>query len=382
MNPIYANNAAGSWPLAPGVAEAVYEAMRQPAWQPGRDARGESNVVENCRARLAALLGVKDPARVVFTPNASFALNLAILGLSLSDGDRVVTTVTEHNSVLRPLHLLEKEKGVRLTLIGLDSTGRLDMDAFDDALRQGPSLVVCNHASNVTGRVNDVAAIFSRAKARGAATLLDASQSLGYLPVSPSALHADLIAFPGQKGLRGPVGTGALYISPEIKLRQIWMGGTGIRSDVRLHPEPMPLRHEMGTVNVPALAGLAAALAWREEHGGDFREHARRVTREFRDRLREIPGVHIFDDDDACPRVNVVSFRLAEWSVEEAGYVLAESFQIFCRTGLHCAPRIHSHIGSAPDGTVRMSFSGCTTESDVETILSAIKELATCRLCA
>jgi cysteine desulfurase/selenocysteine lyase len=382
VNSIYANNAAGCWPVAPGVAEAVYETLREPMIHPGRDAFETGNAVESCRNRLAALLGVEDPKRIVLTPNASFALNLAILGLSIPDGSAVMTTVTEHNSVLRPLHLLEQKKNLRLIFIGLDSTGRLDMDAFEEALRQTPFLVVCNHASNVTGRINDVETIFSRAKAVGAVTLLDASQSIGEIPVIPSSLHADLVAFPGQKGLRGPVGTGALYISPDIELEQIWMGGTGIRSDLLLHPKEMPIRHEMGTFNMPAFAGLNAALAWREEHGRAFREQGRDVTRRFREMLREIHGVHVFDDDDTCGRVNVVSFRLADWSVQETGYILAESYQIFCRTGLHCAPKIHAQIGSAPEGTVRVSFNGHTTNAEVETIASAVKEVVACRLCA
>lgn len=375
MRTVYLNNAATSWPKPPGVAEAMAEAITAVPFHPGRTPAHGADPMELCRQEIAEILGIPDPDRIVLTSNATMALNLAIRGLGLGCGDHVVTTVTEHNSVLRPLEHLRLHDKVAVTLVGLDQSGALDEEQFGCALARGARAVVVNHASNVTGRVNDPTRLFSLARQAGAVTVLDASQTLGHVPVKPSELGADIVAFTGHKGLLGPAGTGGLYVAPDLDLQQFIVGGTGVRSDLATHPPDMPTRLEAGTPAFPAFAGLAAALQWRRRNAQGFEAEAHRVAGLLRRGLRET-GVRVVDDNDAAPRVGVISILLDGWDVEEAGYVLSESFGIVCRTGLHCAPLIHRNIGTAPHGTIRLSVSGFTTEEDVASALAAVRELA------
>ena len=377
---VYLNNAASSWPKAPGVVEAVTQALQEPPAHPGRVASQVADAATECRVRLASLLDVHEPDQIVLTTGATQALNLAILGVDLPRGAHVVTTVTEHNSVLRPLHHMKQRLGLRITTVGLDADGALDVQAFNRAMRDDPTLVVINHASNVTGCVNNVAPLFARAHDTGAVTLLDAAQSLGHIPVHPESLGADLVAMTGHKGLFGPPGTGALYVAPHLDLTQVLVGGTGVRSDLALHPPQMPMRLEAGTPGTPAFAGLAAALRYIEENGDSLRAQSHRLTTKLRDGLSSLPSVTLFGTASEASPTGVVSFAMADWSVADAGSVLEESFGIICRTGLHCAPLIHEAIGSAPEGTIRLSVSGRNREADVEAALCAVKQIYPCAL--
>jgi len=373
---IYLNNAATSWPKAPGVADAVRQSLEHPASDVGRGGGGDAGPVNQCRELMRRRLGVADASRIVFTLNATAALNLAIQGAALARGDLLVTTAAEHNSVLRPAEKLRQERGIQVQIVGLASDGSLDEDAFQRALARGPRLVVVSHASNVTGRVFPVGRLFGAAKEAGALTVLDAAQSLGLLPVLPQALHADIVVFTGHKGLLGPAGVGGLYVAPGIDLHQMLVGGTGVRSDVREHPPQMPLRLEAGTHNLPGLAGFAAALEWLERDGQNLAATAACRGAFLRRELSGIPGVQIFDADGGCERVGVVSFRIGGWDVGEAGAILDQSFQIACRAGLHCAPLIHPWIGSAPSGTLRFSVSGFTTEDEISAAAEVVRRLA------
>lgn len=384
---IYLNNAATAWPRAPGVADAVAHLLSVIPDNPGRGENvsscnplHEQDPPGECRKHLASMLAVPDGNRIVLCSNATHALNLALLGQSWKKGMRVITSVTEHNSVLRPLAHLKKKYGFDLIIIGLDRSRALDTGAFDSALDGGADLVVVNHASNVTGRIQDVRPLFARAHEHGAVTLLDASQTLGHVPVHPESLGADLVAFTGHKALRGPPGTGGLYVSPTVELEQVFVGGTGVRSDLEFHPPEMPMRLEAGTPNLPAFAGLAAALRWHEEAGSRFQEKEQAVARKLYEGLEGIDGIQIMDHDRRAGRVPIVSFRVDGWTVGDCGYALANSFGIICRTGLHCAPLIHGAIGSAPDGTIRFSPSGFTTDEEIDSVLEAVKTLAGSRV--
>ncbi len=382
MAAVYLNNAASAWPKAPGVAQAVSRAIEEPPVHPGR-AASRRDATADCRARLAALLSNPETApaavtgdHIVLTVNATQALNLAILGLDLQPGTSVVTTVTEHNSVLRPLNHLAQRRGIGLHIIGLDRAGRIDARGWKAALAHRPALAVLNHASNVTGRIADAAQLLGQARQAGAVTLLDASQTLGLVPVDVAMLQADLVAFTGHKGLHGPPGTGGLYVAPSLSLQQWFVGGTGVRSDLALHPADMPTRLEAGTPNVPALAGLAAALAWLAAEGTRHRDAARRLARRLRAGLRATPGVRLFGDGPEEELTGVVSFAIEGWGVEETGFALHEGFGVVCRTGLHCAPLIHAALGCAPAGTVRFSVSGFNTDDDIEAALRAVECIA------
>lgn len=383
----YFNDAATSWPKAPGVAEAVYRAIDQPPVNPGRDG-GKFEVladrcplgpaVRECRSRLALHLGVPTPTRIGLCNSVTHALNLAIwgIGLTLPRGVEVITSVAEHNSVLRPLRHLQKWHDVKITTIDLDAQDMFDMHTFDRALAQGAAFVILSHASNITGHLYDVAPLFARAKAAGAITLLDASQTMGHVPVHPKELHADLVAFPGHKGLRGPVGVGGLYVAPDIELEPVFVGGTGGQSALEYQPEEMPTRLEAGTPNTPAIAGLNAALRWHEQEGETFIRTERLRADQLRQGLREIPGVRLYDDHPEAEYVPVLSFRLDGLSVEEAGQRFMDEYHIICRTGLHCAPLMHQALGTFPEGTIRFSVSGFTTEEEIHYVLESVRQLA------
>jgi selenocysteine lyase/cysteine desulfurase len=238
--------------------------------------------------------------------------------------------------------------------------------------------VALTHASNVTGRVFDVAPLFEAAKKAGALTLLDASQSLGAIQVQPVALHADLVAFTGHKALLGPTGTGGLYVEPGTELGQLIVGGTGARSDLLEHPLEMPQRLEAGTANLAGLAGLRAALGWLASNGDEHRAAVSRLARCLRTELASIKRVQLFDHRGEGERTGIVSFRIAGWDVEEAGMILGESFGVICRAGLHCAPLMHSSLGTRPEGTVRFSISGFNTEDEIDSAISAVRQLAVC----
>lgn len=376
---IYMNSAAEGWPKAPGVAAAMSRALELPPASPGRVAWPVEDVLRECRQRIAGLLDVPDPHRIVLACSATHALNLAIHGLGLRAEALVVTTVTEHNSVLRPLWLMERSGCARVIRVGLDAAGALDLAAYEEALSGKPRLVAINHASNVTGRINPVERLFALAKAAGAVTLLDASQTAGQIPVHPLELGADLVVFPGHKGLHGPAGTGALFVAPGLTLDQILVGGTGRNSRSSSHPEAMPERLEAGTPNLPGIAGFCAALAWHADQSERFLRQAQDAGRRLRNGLRSIPGVKVIDDEPQADRLNLISFLIEGWPVDEIGIALQESFGITCRTGLHCAPLIHEALGSAEEGTVRLSTSGFNTEAEVLVVLSAIAELANSR---
>lgn len=373
---IYFNNAATSWPKPREVAEAVAQQLREAPASPGRGGGENDRLLEDCRRLLAEVLEVSDSSRIVLCASATQALNLAILGLDLRAGDRVLTSAWEHNSVLRPLFRLRDEIGVEVAIVEPGKEGGLDAAQFEKELDRGCKAVVLTHASNVTGQVIDVRPYFAAAKAGGAVTLLDASQSIGCLPVHPRELGADMAAFPGHKCLLGPTGTGALYVAPTVELKQIFTGGTGIRSDLNRHPVDMPMRLEAGTPNLAGLAGLKAALVWRRENGVEYLNRQRELEAALRRGLAEIPKVRIFEAPVETERTSAVSFSIIPWRIDELGYVLSESFGIACRSGLHCAPLIHARIGSAPEGTLRFSLSGFNSRSEVEQALDAVSRLA------
>ncbi len=377
LRTVYLNDAAGAWPKAPGVVQAVCDAMQAEPAEQGRGNGHDEDSSTRCRRCLAELLNVEDPSTIALTTNATHALNLALFGLPPSAFKNVVTSVAEHNSVLRPLAHRQRDEGFAITRIGLAEDGNLDMAAVCKAIDDRPSLVVLTHASNVTGCVFPVAEVFAMAKAVGAITVLDAAQSFGRISVKPDELHADAVALAGHKGVRGPAGTGALWTSPELDLKPLLVGGAGVRSDLVFQPSDMPAKLEAGTPNGPAIAGLATAAAWCAKHGTEAHRKEYGLARRLRKALMSIPGVTLYGNVDA--EIGIVSFTVKGWDVEEFGFVLDASYGIICRAGLHCAPQIHEAIGSAPHGTVRLSLSGFNTECDVDEALTAIHELATSR---
>ena len=376
---IYLDNAATSFPKAPGVGEAMGTFLATTAGNPGRSghalAMGAQAVVTSTRRALASLLGVPDPSRVVFTGNATDGINVALWGL-LAPGDRVITTGMEHNAVARPLVALG-DIGVTVTRVPCAPDGSLDLADLKQALLAGPArLVVLTHASNVTGTILPIAAAARLAHEHGALVLVDAAQTAGALPIDAALLGLDLVAVPGHKGLLGPTGTGGLYVAPGIRLRPLRQGGTGTRSAEERQPEELPEGLEAGTLNTVGIAGLGAALAYLAQRGIEaIRGDEQALTRRLLDGLRAIPGLTVHGTGDAARQVATVSISLAGWEPVDLGAALDGSFGIAVRTGLHCAPLAHRTIGTWPRGTVRLSPGAFTTDDDIDRALAALRAL-------
>ena len=368
---IYINNAATSWPKPQAVADAMRDAVIN---RPGAANRGGIegfNVFGEVRQKMAGILGVADSNAIALGSNATWGLNLAIFGFPLQEGDWVLTSKSEHNSVLRPLYALEQKGKIRVVYLDTDKQGRISPDSWTAALqRYKPKLAVFTHASNVTGAVNDAAVLAKAAKAVGAATLLDASQTCGWTPIEADLWGLDMVAFTGHKYLLGPQGTGGLYVRPGLTLSPHLVGGTGIRSDMDTMPDEMPLHLEAGTGNEPSFHGLLAALDWAEENPLD-RAACDTVLATLRQSLFDAGADAIVPDGPCTP---VVSFNVAGQSPAETGFILTDSYDIICRNGLHCAPKIFACLGK-PDGTVRFSLSRFTTLDEADAVADAVKDI-------
>ncbi len=368
---IYLNNAATSFPKAPGLGEEVRAWIEEIPYHFGRSGSPATDPLRVCRERLARLLGISDPARLVLTKGATESLNIALHGLPLN-GRTVLCTAAEHNSVLRPLYLLKKKGEIDLCLVPCDAQGRVRRDEWRRQVRKRrPALAVLTHASNVSGAVHPVEELFAEVHESGGLTLLDASQTIGLLPIDICRLGADLLAFTGHKYLLGPPGTGGLYIRPGIELEPLFVGGTGVRSDLPEMPPEMPLRLEPGTPAVPLFAGLAWSLNWQEQNPFSFSILSGLLGR-LESGLLESGARVICIDGERTP---VISFTLPHWETADVGMILERSFGIICRTGLHCAPLIHEWLGSLPGGTIRFSISRFTNDDDVAKTLDALRHL-------
>ena len=380
---IYLDNAATSWPKPDAVYRAVDEYQRSSGVAVGRGAtrRGAElqRTVDRCRERAARLLGAESADRVIFTFNGTDGLNLALHGL-VSAGDHVVTSVMEHNSVLRPLRELREQVGAQVSCIPADCSGLVDLDELRRAVAPRTRLVALIHASNVTGTIQPIEEAAQIAHDAGALFLVDAAQTAGHLPIDVQEMGVDVLACSGHKGPLGPLGTGLVYIRPgvEKELRSLRQGGTGSQSEDDRQPESLPDKYESGNHNAPGIVGLDAALGWIEERGVEsLRAHETERTDQLVAGLREIPGVHLHGPATSEMRTGVVSVTLDGFDPQDAAAVLDEHFGIEVRAGLHCAPRAHEALGTLErGGTVRLSVGAFTCEEDVKSALSALRELS------
>lgn len=375
---IYFDSAATALHRPPQVAEAVLRAMER-GGNPARGAHpaalAAAREVYEVRRKLAEFFGCPRPDHVIFTCNATEALNIAIYGL-LAPGERAVTTDLEHNSVLRPLYDLE-DQGLELAFVPADRQGRVDYRDFERLITPGTKAVVCTHASNLTGNSLDLARISAMAHRQGALLVVDAAQSAGLLPLDMEEMGIDVLCFTGHKGLMGPQGTGGLCIRPGLELRPFKRGGSGVQSHNRQQPREYPTRLEAGTLNTHGIAGLGAALDYIQTQGREnlrSREEAR--VRQFLAGLREIPGLSLYGDFTQPLRAGIVSLNLPGMDSAQAADLLALDYDVAVRAGAHCAPRMHAALGTTEQGAVRFSFSPFTTEAEVEAALAALGELA------
>ena len=380
---IYLDNAATSFPKPECVYDAVDWYNRQNGRAVGRgssDACQElQQIVDRCRHRAAKLLGASAKEQIVFTFNCTDSLNMILHGL-LTPGDHVVTSVAEHNSVLRPLRYLEKTRDVTVTLIDVDDAGFFDAADVEAAIRPETQLVILQHASNVTGAiqpVHDVAAITDKHSVLFA---IDAAQTAGHIPVNVEELKADFVACSGHKGLLGPLGTGLLYIAPGLEqdLVPLRQGGTGSRSELDTQPDVMPDRFESGNHNAPGLVGLDAALGYLLERGVEHvREHELNLAEQLYGQLRDIPSLTLYSSDDRNRHTGVVSVASDLYSSDELALLLSQHFGIDTRAGLHCAPGIHRRLGTLDrQGTVRLSIGFQTTPEDIDAAVNALLQVS------
>lgn len=371
MSLIYMNNAATSWPKPDCVAQAVSRAVSERPGSMNRGGAEDFDVFDAVRHELAARMGVTEPRRIALGPNATWGLNLAIFGFPFEKGDVVVTTRAEHNSVLRPLFALEKRGVVKVVYLETDGVGRVPAEKWREAMEEyRPRMAVFTHASNVTGAVNDAAHMTAEAKRVGAAVLLDASQTLGWRSLNAEDWGLDMLAFTGHKYLLGPQGTGGLWLRGGLDLSPHLIGGTGIMSDVEEMPEELPLRLEAGTGNEPSFYGLLSALRWANENPRDEAECDARMER-LRLGLQNAGAAVIAPEGDCTP---VLSFTIPGQSCEDVGFILRESYDVICRTGLHCAPKIFEGLGLP--STVRLSLSRFTTEAEIDEVIGAVEDIA------
>ena len=382
---IYLDNAASSWPKPEAVVRAACDWFSSNGANPGRSAHRPgmtaTRAIRETRDALAELLGVAEPERIAFGAGATHALNQAMRGL-LEPGDHVVTTVLEHNSVLRPLTALEEERGIELTALEPDAQGVVRPDAVADALRPDTRLVALTHASNVVGTAQPVEAIVAAVReacGEEVRVLVDAAQTAGAREIDVGAWDVELLAVAGHKGLFGLQGTGALYVKPGLELRPLVAGGTGSRSHEARQPPTMPDRLEAGTANTPGLVALGAGVRWLHETGiAAVREREDRLFGVLLEGLRGMERVMVHNPEGAEDVVPVALFDVAEADPEEVAYHYDRRHGIAVRAGVHCAPWAHRWLGTLerePQGAVRASPGYFTTDEEVERFLEATRDL-------
>lgn len=375
---IYLDNAATSMRKPDTVIQAVTEALTS-LGNSGRGvhgaALGASRIVFETRALLAELFHAEDPSCVAFTMNSTEALNIALFGL-INPGEHVITTAAEHNSVLRPLYVLEKQ-GVELTIIPCDAEGRLDISAFEKEIRDNTKLIICTHGSNLTGNLMDIEAIGEIAHKHKILFVVDASQTAGVFPIDVQKMHIDVLCFTGHKSLLGPQGTGGLVVRQGLQIRPLLSGGSGVQTYLKEHPREMPVALEAGTLNVHGLAGLRAAIQYIMAEGLDtLREKEMELMWEFYQRVKEIPGVTVYGDFSKRQRCPIVTLNIGDYDSSRVADALAEEYGIAIRPGAHCAPLMHQALGTVDQGAVRFSFSHFNSMDEVERAATAVRELA------
>ncbi len=334
-----------------------------------------SRIIYGTREKLARLFHAGDPRRIVFTANSTESLNIALKGL-FSGGDHVITTVLEHNSVLRPLYEC-RENGVELTILGCDGKGRISYEEMEAAVQADTKAVVCTHASNLTGNMTDLERVGTMAKRHGLLFVVDASQTAGVWPIDVEKMQIDVLCFTGHKSLLGPQGTGGMYVREGVHIRPLLSGGSGIDTYNEKHPAEMPTALEAGTLNGHGIAGLGAALSWIEKTDMDrIRRRELSLMRKFYDGVFRIPGVTVYGDFETEKRAPVVSLNILDYDSSEVSDELSTVYGIVTRPGAHCAPLMHSALGTVEQGAVRFSFSFFNTEEEVDLAIDAVRELA------
>jgi cysteine desulfurase family protein len=377
---IYLDHAATSFPKPLDVREAVSNYMGACGGSPGRGshtkARQAQDLVHETRDALARFFGAPDPSRLVFTSNATEALNLAIHGV-LRPGDEILLTDLEHNAVARPAWKFRESFGVSVTVVESGPDGVVDPARIAASTSPRTRLICCPHVNNVLGTIQPVAEIGRLARERGVLFLVDASQSAGVLPIDVVAMNIDLLAFTGHKSLLGPPGTGGLYVREGLTLEPLKLGGTGIASESLEPPDLMPEAYEAGTLNAPGLAGLLAGVRFVRMLGLDrILEHEQMLNARFLSQVRSLPGLRLYCPDNPAATVGITLLSLDTLDPADVGSLLDRRYSIMVRTGLQCSALTHRKLGTERRGAVRVSCGWMTQPSEIDAAASALAEIA------
>lgn len=376
---IYMDNAATTMHKPQEVLDAVINAMSSMG-NAGRGANeaslSASRIIYDTREKLCALFHAEDPRQIVFTANSTESLNVAIKGL-LGPGDHVVTTMLEHNSVLRPLYEMA-ERGTELTVVRSSRLGTVKPEDIEAAIRPTTKMMVITNGSNLTGNYIDLKPIGEIARKHGVLLVVDASQTAGVFPIAVQEMNIDVLCFTGHKGLLGPQGTGGMYVRKGIAVRPLKSGGSGVQTFSRTHPVEMPTALEAGTLNGHGIAGLNAALSYLEQEGIDkIRGREQELMWRFYNGVKDIPGVKVYGDYSVKERCAIVALNIGDYDSSEVSDELLTAYGISTRPGGHCAPLMHEALGTVEQGAVRFSFSHYNTDEEVDTAIAAVRELAT-----
>lgn len=376
---IYFDNAATTWPKPKEVFRVMKRCMQEAGANPGRSghqmAIKAARIIYNTREILANLFGIKDSKNIIFTLNATDALNLGIKGL-LREGDHVITTSMEHNSVIRPLIYLSQSNYISVTIVNCNNQGELNTDDIKKAIKKNTKLIVTTHASNVTGNLVPIGKIGKIAKENNITFMVDAAQTAGACEILVEKLNIDLLAFTGHKSLLGPQGTGGLYIREGLEIEPSRRGGTGSNSESECQPNFLPDKFESGTPNTVGLAGLGAGVEFIQKKGiKNIFEYKKDLTNYLIDKFQEIDEISLYGLLSKDMQVPVISFNINGIEPSEASYILDQAFNIMSRPGLHCAPYAHKTIKTFPSGTIRFSLGYFNTKEEVDTSIQALKHI-------
>ena len=375
---IYLDNAATTMHKPKEVIDAVVNAMSSMG-NAGRGANeaslSASRIIYDTREKLCKFFNGENPKQIVFTNNSTESLNIAIKGL-LNSGDHVITTMLEHNSVLRPLYEM-REKGVELTIIESDKNGRFRLEDMEAAVQPNTKMIVCTNGSNLTGNYVPLKPVGELAKKHDILFVVDASQTAGVFPIDVQDMMIDVLCFTGHKGLLGPQGTGGMYVREGLKIRPLKTGGSGVQTYSKTHPAEMPTALEAGTLNGHGIAGLHAAMSYLEETGVDhIRAREQELMWRFYEGVKDIPEITIYGDFSTKERCAIVTLNIGDYDSSEVSDALLTEYSISTRPGGHCVPLMHEALGTVEQGAVRFSFSHYNTEEEVDEAIEAVRELA------
>ena len=390
MQQIYLDNASTTFPKPQVVADAVYQYITHAGTNISRGtcATSSENLVYMTRELLCEFFGAEDSKNVIFTKNVTESLNIVIKGL-LRSGDHVLVSAMEHNAVMRPLQQIGTEltadnapaDAITFSRIPCDAEGALRLDALPQLIRPNTRAIIMTHASNVCGTVQPLAEVGSFCQEHGLRFIVDSAQSAGILPLNMQELHIDALAFTGHKGLLAPQGIGGLLLREDIidEISPLIVGGTGSLSHTERTPRFLPDKFEAGTLNLPGIAGLQAALIWLKQQGIDkIRTHELTLTQQFLNGLRQLEAqglLRIVGKWNCNDRLGVVSIATEKMDIAELAFILADKYAIATRVGLHCAPHAHKTLGTYPTGTLRFSFGWHNTAAEVSATLHALSEV-------